>query len=122
MLTIKMMLIIMLDLGCSHNKINQTEILWDTYGIPHIFAKNASELYYAFGWAQMHSHGDLVLQLYGSAGGRAAEYWGKAYLESDRFVQTLGVPERAGEWFGQQSEEFKIYLNAFAQGMNDYAW
>src|SRR5436309_7152968 len=55
------------------------EILWDTWGVPHIFAKDDRSLFYALGWAQMQSHGDLLLKTYGEARGRAAEYWGKDY-------------------------------------------
>src|SRR5687768_17027845 len=75
-----------------------TEILWDTWGVPHIFANDAAGLFYAFGYAQMHSHGDKILRLYGIARGRAAEYWGEKYLASDRFFQTAGLPQagRAG--------------------------
>jgi len=50
---------------------------------------------------QMQSHGDLLLRLYGQARGRAAEYWQK-YLESDQWVQTMGIPERAQEWRAQR--------------------
>lgn len=71
-----------------------TEILWDTYGVPHIYGKDTEGLFRGFGWAQMHSHGNLLLRLYGQARGRAAEYWGKDYLESDRWVRTMGVPKR----------------------------
>ena len=49
-----------------------TEILWDRYGIPHIFAPNLNEAGRAFGWAQAHSHGNLLLRLYGQARGRGA--------------------------------------------------
>ncbi|MHC5823396.1 MAG: penicillin acylase family protein, partial [Nostoc sp.] len=59
-----------------------TEILWDTYGVPHIYGKDDQSAFYAFGWAQMQSHGDLLLRLYGQARGRAAEYWGEKYLDS----------------------------------------
>ena len=31
----------------------RTEILWNTWGVPHIFAREARQLHYAFGWAQM---------------------------------------------------------------------
>lgn len=44
---------------------SQTEILWDTWGVPHIFAKDNKSLFHAFGYAQMQSHGDLILRLYG---------------------------------------------------------
>ena len=99
----------------------KAEILWDTYGVPHIFAADDESLLHAFGWAQMEAHGDLVLRLYGQARGRAAEYWGKDYLEGDRHVRRFGVPARAAEWLTQQSPEARRIVEAFARGMNDYA-
>jgi acyl-homoserine-lactone acylase len=78
-------------------KSSATEILWDTWGIPHIFAKNSTELFHAFGWAQMQNHGNLLLRLYGSARGQGAEYWGKENLAMDRVVWTMGFPGRAQE-------------------------
>lgn len=99
----------------------RAEILWDTWGIPHIFARDDESLFYAFGRAQMHSHGDLILRLYGQARGRAAEYWGKNYLNSDRLVRTAGIPDRARLWYQAQPPAFRKNLDAFAEGINDYA-
>ncbi|BAY73735.1 peptidase S45, penicillin amidase [Nostoc linckia NIES-25] len=98
-----------------------TEILWDTYGVPHIYGKNDQSAFYAFGWAQMQSHGDLLLRLYGQARGRAAEYWGEEYLDSDRWVLSMGVPERSRAWYQAQNPSFRKYLDAFAAGINAYA-
>jgi len=98
-----------------------TEILWDTWSVPHIFARNSPELFQALGWAQMQSHGDLILRLYGQARGKAAEYWGEDYLDSDRQVLTMGVRERADQWYDRQTPEIRNYLNAFVAGMNAYA-
>jgi len=98
-----------------------TEILWDTYGVPHIYGKDDRSAFYAFGWAQMQSHGDLLLRLYGQARGRAAEYWGEDYLDSDRWVLSMGVPERARTWYQAQNPSFRKYLDAFAAGINAYA-
>jgi len=97
-----------------------TEILWDTYGIPHIYASNNEQLFYSFGWAQAQSHGNLILRLYGQGRGRAAEYWGEDYLDSDRWVRTMGIPARAQVWYAAQSPEFRRYLDAFAKGVNAY--
>jgi acyl-homoserine-lactone acylase len=97
------------------------ELLWDTWGVPHIFADDTANLFYSFGWAQMHAHGDLLLRLYGQARGRAAEYWGDRYLESDRLLRTIGTPGRAGEWYAAQSPDFRANLDAFAAGINAYA-
>ncbi|MDM9379677.1 acylase [Chlorogloeopsis sp. ULAP01] len=98
-----------------------TEILWDTYGIPHIYAKDTPNAFKAFGWAQMQSHGNLLLRLYGQARGRAAEYWGEKYLESDQWVLTMKVPERSRSWYKAQTPAFRRYLDAFAAGVNAYA-
>jgi acyl-homoserine-lactone acylase len=97
------------------------ELLWDTWGVPHIFADDTVNLFYAFGWAQMHAHGDLLLRLYGQARGRAAEYWGERYLESDRWLRTIGTPSQAAEWYAAQSPGFRANLDAFAAGFNAYA-
>ena len=99
----------------------QTEILWDTWGVPHVYGSDADSLMYAFGWAQMQAHGNRVLRLYGTARGRAAEYWGKKHLASDRRVRTLELPEHARRWAENQEPPFKGYVEAFVAGMNDYA-
>jgi acyl-homoserine-lactone acylase len=97
------------------------EIVWDSFGIPHIFAKNTVGLFYAFGYAQARSHGDLLLHLYGESRGRAAEYWGEKFEASDRYLIANGVRERAEDWFKQQTPEMRANLNAFADGINAYA-
>ncbi len=113
--------------GCSDSPtartpdMGQTEILWDTWGVPHIFASGKIGLFYALGWAQTKSHGNLVLRLYGQARGRGAEYWGERYLARDRWVRMMGIPNRARDWYEAQDTQWKQYLDAFAQGINAYA-
>jgi acyl-homoserine-lactone acylase len=97
------------------------EILWDTYGVPHIYAASRESMFYAHGWAQMRNQADLLLLLYGESRGRAAEYWGAAHLDLDRWVQINGVPERAQAWYAAQDPVFRKYLDAFARGINDFA-
>ena len=75
--------------------IQTNEILWDTWGVPHIFAKDRESLALGFGWAQMQNHGNLILRLYGTARGRAAEYWGKNYLDADKLVRIMGFADSA---------------------------
>jgi acyl-homoserine-lactone acylase len=116
-------LILMLVMG-NHVRASPpqvTELLWDTYGVPHIYGKDVKSLFRTFGWAQMHSHGNLLLRLYGQARGKAAEYWGETYLESDKWVRTMEVPARARAWYNAQNSIFRNYLNAFASGINAYA-
>ena len=92
--------------------------LWDEYGIPHIFAPDHRGLFYAYGYAQMEAHGELLARLYAQGRGRAAELYGDAWLEDDRWVRTAGVPRRAARWATQQSAEFAPLLHAFVAGLN----
>ena len=121
------LLVLILGLsGCSNSPTDQateehTEILWDQWGVPHIFAPDNGSLFYALGWAQAKSHGNLILRLYGQARGRGAEYWGERYLARDRWVRMMGIPKRARDWHEAQDTQWKQYLDAFAQGINEYA-
>ncbi len=98
-----------------------TEILWDKFGVAHVFAKSTQDLFYCYGWAQAQSHGNLLLKLYGESRGRAAEYFGPSGLANDRWVWTNSVPQRSQQWLAQQTPEFRSYMEAFARGINDYA-
>lgn len=116
-------------------KIPKTEILWDTWGVPHIFSQGHdwevtnnfnqgyTDMFYAFGWAQMESHGDLIMKLYGEARGRSMEYWGdsKANRDRDVFLRKMGTAKLARQWFKAQDARFKYYIKAFVNGMNKYA-
>ncbi len=98
-----------------------TKIAWDEWGVPHIYSDSEEDLFYAQGWAQMQLHANLILDLYGSARGRAAEYWGADRLENDVIIHTLGIPELAQSWREQQDPRLKNILQAFINGMNDFA-
>ncbi len=97
------------------------EILWDTYGVPHIYGKSETGVFYGFGYAQAQSHGNLLLHLYGESRGRASEYFGKSFVDSDKWVIVNGTYERGAEWYKQQTPQFRSDMDAFAQGINDYA-
>ena len=100
------------------HEVNGTHILWDCYGIPHIHAPDHRRLFYAYGYAQMEAHGELLTRLYAQGRGRAAEFYGAAWLEDDRWVRTNGIPQRAARWATQQSAEFAPLLCAFVAGLN----
>lgn len=103
-----------------------TEILWDSLGVPHIFAATQEQMFYAHGWAQMQNHADLLLRLYGESRGRASEYWGPTLegrdnVALDRWLHTNGMPERAQQWYKAQDPRFRASLDAFARGINAFA-
>lgn len=98
-----------------------TEILWDRYGVPHIFAPDHTSLFQAYGYAQMEAHSELLVRLYAQARGRSAEFYGAQYLDSDKWVRTNGLPETAKQWAAGQTPEFGALIQAFAKGLNQWA-
>src|SRR6266542_3289245 len=87
------------------NAAPKSEILWDKFGVPHIFADSIENMFYAHGWAQMQNHADMLLRLYGESRGRSTEYWGVASpekLELDRWVRLNNVPELSQKWYQAQ--------------------
>ncbi|WP_340064760.1 penicillin acylase family protein [Ascidiimonas aurantiaca] len=100
--------------------ITENEILWDTWGVPHIYATNDAALYEMMGWVQMQNHGDLILRLYGESRGKASEYW-EGNFEKDYLLHQIGVPETGVKAYTNLSAESKEVINAFVKGLNAYA-
>ncbi|MCC7123229.1 MAG: acylase [Acidobacteria bacterium] len=99
----------------------RNEILWDTYGVPHVYGTTDAAVFYGYGYAQAQSHADEILRLYGESRGRGAEYWGEKYEATTLWLLKNDVPARAQRWYEAQEPTFRANLDAFAKGMNDYA-
>ena len=101
-----------------------SEILWDKWGVPHIFAKNTRDMFYLYGYAQAEAHGDLLMRSMAGSRGKSSEIYGPGdgdrNLKNDRWVLLNEVPQRAQLWLSKQTPEFRGYLEAFAAGINAY--
>jgi acyl-homoserine-lactone acylase len=98
-----------------------TEILWDKYGVPHIFAPDHASLFYAYGYAQMEAHSELLVRLYAQARGRGAEFYGTQYLAADRWVRINDISGTAKKWAAGQSPAFGPLIESFVRGLNAWA-
>ncbi len=116
-----LIIVSLLTTSCTVKEPTATQIAWDSWGVPHITANNIEELFFAQGWAQMHNHANLILELYGSSRGKGAEYWGESKLQNDLLVHTLGFAELADEWESKQDPEIKSIYKSFVEGLNAYA-
>ncbi|MGI4855086.1 MAG: penicillin acylase family protein, partial [Janthinobacterium lividum] len=101
-----------------------SEILWDKWGVPHIFGKTTRDMFYLYGYAQTEAHGDLLMHVMAGSRGKSSEIYGAGEgdcnLKTDRWVLLNEVPQRAQVWLAQQTPEFRGYLEAFAAGINAY--
>ncbi|MBT8218728.1 MAG: penicillin acylase family protein [Bacteroidia bacterium] len=99
--------------------ITSNEIIWDTWGVPHIYATSDADLYKMMGWAQMKNHGDLILKLYGEARGMSSFLW-EGDATRDEILHTLGLVENAEKIYEGLEAEYKEIVDAFTTGMNAY--
>ena len=110
--------------GCQSEEkesFSGTEILWDEWGVPHIYSDNNEDLMYAFGWAQTHNHANLILELIAGSRGQGAKFFGASKVPSDMLVHSLQIPEKAARYLEDQPDEMRAILSGFARGVNDYA-
>lgn len=101
---------------------HEVTIAYDEHMIPHIFAKNDHDLYYAQGYVTAH---DRLWQMdiqTRSASGRLAEVIGKAALSHDRYERRMGMSYGAENTINQMMADPLMHsvVQAYTDGVNAY--
>lgn len=98
----------------------EVRIVIDKWGVPHIFAQNEKDLFFACGF--MHAHERMwQMELTRRAGfGRLSEVLGEAALERDKFMRNMGLGEAALQDFEKLSPEMKELIFAYSEGVNSW--
>jgi len=98
----------------------QVEVLRDKWGIPHIFAENSHDLFFAQGY--VHAQ-DRMWQLEFTrrvGSGRLSEILGKDAVGIDRFARVLGFRKSAERDWEAMGEEDRAVMENYAQGVNAF--
>lgn len=98
------------------------EVLRDEFGIPHIYAENEYDLFFAQGYVHAQDRFWQMEFWRHVSAGRISEIAGEATLESDKFIRTMGWNRIAQETLAlyEQDEETMAILNAYSDGVNAY--
>jgi penicillin G amidase len=96
------------------------EIIFDRYGVPHIYAGNEDDLYFAQGY--VHAQERLwQMELNRRLGsGQLAEIFGELAVETDRFCRRLGMHRTAAAGAVNLPEHDRRILEYYARGVNAY--
>src|SRR6266581_364899 len=96
------------------------EIIFDRYGVPHIYAANEDDLYFAQGY--IHAQERLwQMELNRRIGaGRLCEIFGAVALEADRFSRRLGMHRSAAQDAANLSTNAARVLNTYSRGVNAF--
>lgn len=98
----------------------RAEIVRDDYGVPHIFARTAHDVFFLQGYATAQDR-LFQLDLFRRSGrGRLSEILGDAGLETDKFVRTIGLARAAELDAALLSDPARRALDAYADGVNKY--
>lgn len=103
---------------------NEVQVYYDTFGIPHIYAENEEDLYFALGYVHAQDRLFQMELLRRVGGGNLSEIFGPELVETDRFLRTIGINETAKisakTYFSSDKEPFQKAALAYLQGINTY--
>ncbi len=96
------------------------KVIWDKWGVPHIFADNDRDLFFAVGYIHAQERMWQMDLLRRVGFGRLSEVFGSQTLNSDRFLRNYGFREAVLKDYANLSEELKDFLSSYCCGVN--AW
>lgn len=100
------------------------EVLYDNYGIPHLYAKNQDDLFQAFGYVHARDRLFQMEILRRLADGRLSEVFGEKALPTDKFFRTLSLREHAkmsiDSLYRDSTLPYVRAARAYLQGVNQY--
>ncbi len=94
----------------------KVEIIRDTYGVSHIFAKNETDLFFGFGYAVAQDRLWQIDFFRHLGQGRLSELFGKDLVETDLYFRMLAASGVRKEL----SPALETTFQAFADGINAY--
>ena len=99
---------------------DEVTVIRDSWGVPHIYATNAYDLFFAQGYVHAQDR-FWQMEFWRRIGsGRLAEILGESALGSDQFIRTVGWHRTATEELALLDDETRSILQAYADGVNAY--
>ena len=92
----------------------------DEMGIPHIYASTLHDLFMAQGYVHAQDRFWQMDAWRHIGSGELSSMFGKAQIETDSFLRTLGWRQLAEAEYAALSDESKDILNSYAAGVNAY--
>lgn len=98
-----------------HGKV---EVIRDRFGVPHIFAENEHDLFFAQGYVHAQDRLFQLELLHRIGEGTLAAMLGPAAVPADRVLRTLGLNRMAKRGAALVQGDARAVLTAYAEGVN----
>jgi penicillin amidase len=100
------------------------EVLYDDYGVPHIYAQNEEDAYYALGYVHAQDRLFQMEMIRRAASGRLSEILGPKLFKTDKLFRTLGInkfaKEQAEKFLSADTANFQKGALAYQKGINQF--
>ena len=100
------------------------EVIYDYYGVPHIYASNEEDAYYALGYVHAQDRLFQMEMVRRVASGTLAEIFGKDLVKVDLFFRTLGLKQHAAQsqklYLNENKSAYQKSANAYLKGLNAF--
>lgn len=100
------------------------EVTYDFYGVPHIYAANEEDAYFALGFVHAQDRLFQMEMTRRVASGRLAEILGQDFVKVDAFFKTLGLEEHADQasklYLSGDSLNYQKAAKAYLNGINAF--
>jgi penicillin G amidase len=95
-------------------------VIRDTDGVPHVYAENTHDLYFAQGFVHAQDR-FFQMDFWRHIGaGRLSEMFGSSQVDTDKFLRALGFADIAAQELDSMDAENRQILQAYAEGVNAY--
>ena len=99
---------------------SEVKIYRDNWGVPHIYAENEDDLFFAQGYVQAQDR-LWQMELHRRMGsGTLSEIFGEATLDMDKFARAIGLRRNAAESFSGMDAEMYAVLESYSRGVNSF--
>jgi len=94
------------------------EILYDSMGVPHIFAASLDDLFFAQGYVHA-THRLWQMEMFRRVQqGRLSEIFGEAMVDTDRFLRTIGIGKAADAGIAPPGTPIHQNMSSYSMGVN----
>jgi len=101
-----------------------TEIVYDNFGVPHVYAKNAHDAYFSLGYAHAQDRLFQMVMIRRLVQGRLSELLGRDLVKTDKYMLTLSLYEAAGKsaqrFFKEADKPVQERVSAYLDGINAF--
>src|SRR5579883_2266712 len=94
------------------------EIIRDSYGVPHVYARTERDLFFGLGYAMAQDRLWLMDYMRRKATGRLAELLGPDYVDQDLAFRILDFPTICARNYALLADRWRQLLEGMAEGIN----